>query len=246
MSPLVLSLAVSILGASVTPTEAGLELHISTGAPVPAAGIRAQVDTQGLIVTVPDAELSLAEQEFGATPFVVRARRMAGGVSLELPTGAGRQCAGPAVVPAADGVTVSLPCVARDATAFALTSGGASWTGWLAAVLLLLSAGGWVWFQRQRPAPGTRLVEVLDTVHLGPKRAILVARVGRERFVLGSSEAGFTLLATRPDEEAPAVTRPALAQVRKEQPRPFRAALDEATEDEELRQKLADGLRRSS
>ena len=59
----------------------------------------------------------------------------------------------------------------------------------LAAVTLLLK-------RRTRQEP--RLVRVLETTSLGPKRALVVARLGDELLVIGSSEAGLHLLAARP------------------------------------------------
>jgi hypothetical protein len=50
--------------------------------------------------------------------------------------------------------------------------------------------------RRRRRAP--RLLDVLESVSLGPKRALVVARLGDELFVLGSSEGGISLLSTRP------------------------------------------------
>jgi flagellar biogenesis protein FliO len=41
------------------------------------------------------------------------------------------------------------------------------------------------------------MVQVLESTSLGPKRQLVVARLGEELLVLGASEAGIALLATR-------------------------------------------------
>ena len=62
--------------------------------------------------------------------------------------------------------------------------------------LALLAAATLVMARRRKRA--TRLVSILESVSLGPKRALVVARLGDELLVLGSSEGGIALLATRP------------------------------------------------
>lgn len=49
-------------------------------------------------------------------------------------------------------------------------------------------------FARRRRAVMPRRIEILETASLGPKRSLIVARVGDETLILGSSEAGITLL----------------------------------------------------
>ncbi|GEJ59197.1 flagellar biosynthetic protein FliO [Anaeromyxobacter diazotrophicus] len=70
--------------------------------------------------------------------------------------------------------------------------------GPFAAGLLLaaMAAAAFVMARRRRAVP--RLVQVLEQTSLGPKRALVVARLGDELLVLGSSEGGIALLATRP------------------------------------------------
>jgi flagellar biogenesis protein FliO len=63
----------------------------------------------------------------------------------------------------------------------------------LAAVALLLS--------RRRPR-SSRIVQVIETASLGPKRQLVVARMGDQVLLLGSSESGIALLASRPAEPA--------------------------------------------
>src|SRR5690349_20368131 len=80
--------------------------------------------------------------------------------------------------------------------------------GPMAAALLLaaLAAAAVVLARRKRRAP--RLVEVLESTSLGPKRSLVVARLGDELLLLGSCEGGIALLSTRP---ASAVHTPAPA-----------------------------------
>jgi flagellar protein FliO/FliZ len=62
--------------------------------------------------------------------------------------------------------------------------------------LALLAAATLVMARRRKRA--TRLISILESVSLGPKRALVVARLGDELLVLGSSEGGIALLSTRP------------------------------------------------
>jgi hypothetical protein len=64
------------------------------------------------------------------------------------------------------------------------------------AVLLALAIAALLLGRRKQKA--SRLVQVLETTSIGPKRALVVARVGDELLVIGSSEAGLQLLAARP------------------------------------------------
>jgi flagellar biogenesis protein FliO len=64
-----------------------------------------------------------------------------------------------------------------------------------AALLILALAALWA-SRRRRPA--SRLVRVLETTSLGPKRSLVVAQLGGELLVIGASEAGLQLLAARP------------------------------------------------
>ncbi len=64
-----------------------------------------------------------------------------------------------------------------------------------AAALLALAAAAL--FMSRKKKQEARLVQVLETTSLGPKRALVVARLGDELLVIGSSEAGLQLLAAR-------------------------------------------------
>lgn len=52
---------------------------------------------------------------------------------------------------------------------------------------------------RKRRALG-RHVRIVETTSLGPKRSLIVAKVGNETLLLGSSEAGIALIQVRPNE----------------------------------------------
>ncbi|HYS80774.1 MAG TPA: flagellar biosynthetic protein FliO [Anaeromyxobacteraceae bacterium] len=70
--------------------------------------------------------------------------------------------------------------------------------GSIAAGLLLaaMAAAALVLARRRRHQP--RLVEIVESAGLGPKRSLVIVRLGDELLVLGSSEGGISLLATRP------------------------------------------------
>jgi len=126
--------------------------------------------------------------------------------------------------------------------------------------LALLAVAALVMARRRRATP--RLVEILETASLGPKRALVVARLGEEILVLGSSEGGIALLSSRPAAGLVAreVTHPEAAQAPPASPLravleafsrlrrrpaaaapPFERLLTESVEDVELRRKLAQG-----
>ena len=67
--------------------------------------------------------------------------------------------------------------------------------------LLALAAAAF-YFSRRRASNGRRHIQILETASLGPKRALVVARVGDATLILGSSEAGITLLQSVPDADA--------------------------------------------
>ena len=155
----------------------------------------------------------------------------------------------------------------------------ASWLV-LAVVAIVGVAGGGLALTRRR-ARRQNLIQILETAAIGPKRALLVARVNGQMMVLGASEAGIALLAPLAAEiESPVAavmgSPPALrgqsedlapAALAAPAPEPegevgvlsrlfrlrpkassardvaaFRELLDESYEDQELRDKLAQGL----
>jgi flagellar biogenesis protein FliO len=149
------------------------------------------------------------------------------------------------------------------------------------AMLALVAVAGGVLVLTRRRARGQGLIHILETAAIGPKRALLVARVNGQIMVLGASEAGIALLAPlegaseppvaavmgsppvlrggpdelalnsaaeaapEPDGEVSMLSR--LFRLRPQQSSPrdadaFRELLDESYEDQELRDKLAQGL----
>ncbi|HEX3698126.1 MAG TPA: flagellar biosynthetic protein FliO [Polyangia bacterium] len=93
------------------------------------------------------------------------------------------------------------PSVAHEPAAQGGSGGGAGI--YFAGVLLLALAGGAYFFARKRAAV-PRFVRILETASLGPKRAIVVAEIGGETLILGTSEAGITVLQTTREPTAAA------------------------------------------
>jgi len=58
---------------------------------------------------------------------------------------------------------------------------------------------------RRRRVPKLKQIQILETASLGPKRSLVVARIGEETLVLGTSEAGITLLKTSGESVAAAL-----------------------------------------
>ena len=71
-------------------------------------------------------------------------------------------------------------------------------------VLLALAATAFLLARRRRLMP--RRVEILETTSLGPKRALVLARLNGEILLLGSSEAGIALLRSQPSTPAATLT----------------------------------------
>jgi flagellar biogenesis protein FliO len=149
------------------------------------------------------------------------------------------------------------------------------------AVVLLVAVGGGVLVLTRRRTRRPGLIQILETAAIGPKRALLVARVNGQTMVLGASEAGIALLGSlegktepqvaavmgnlpavkeQPDDSGPEVTIDApsepegemgvLSRLFGHRPKDsserdaaaFRELLEESYEDQELRNKLAQGL----
>jgi flagellar biogenesis protein FliO len=149
------------------------------------------------------------------------------------------------------------------------------------AVVMLAALGGGALMLTRRRARRPGLIQILETAAIGPKRALLVARVNGQTMVLGASEAGIALLASlegkiepsvaavmgnlpavkqRSDDSEPEVTIEApsepegemgvLSRLFGRRPKDssardaaaFRELLEESYEDQELRNKLAQGL----
>jgi flagellar biogenesis protein FliO len=139
--------------------------------------------------------------------------------------------ADPAAAPAAQASTPAprtiAPAAAQASPPLQLTasSPGPGTFALPALALLALAVAAFLASRRQRSTP--RLVKLLETTSLGPKRSLAVAQVGGEILVLGVSEAGIQLLTTRPAELAAAEPQAqpgaAPAEPAAPAPRPLRA-----------------------
>ena len=104
------------------------------------------------------------------------------------------------------------------APAAAAQASGASPGGSLRAVaipagLLAALAAAAFLIVRRRRFPLDRRIQILETASLGPKRSLVIARIGDETLVLGISEAGITLLRSSAKAEGqptPSAQDPAL------------------------------------
>jgi flagellar biogenesis protein FliO len=163
----------------------------------------------------------------------------------------------PDPAPAATPAPVPAPTAIPAPAAFAIPAGGPSMGAsvLLPALLLAGLAAAALLLSRKR-ARRPRFVEILESSSLGPRRSLVVARLGDELLLLGSSEGGITLLTTAP---APAAARapapdPGPAPARglgllgrlrlapQRTPAPvFDSLLADSLEDVELRRKLAAG-----
>lgn len=107
---------------------------------------------------------------------------------------------------------------------------------------------------RRKPLGGAH-IHVLESRSLGDKRSVVIADVLGERLVLGVSEAGVTVLMNRPAPQpeplpylvpsaTPAPPMGFFQRLKGRSPaRAFDASLQESIEDQELRAKLAAGMR---
>jgi flagellar protein FliO/FliZ len=84
----------------------------------------------------------------------------------------------------------------------------------LAAAILVGLAGAAFWFTRRR-ASRTRMIRIVETASIGPRRSLVVACIGGRTMVLGVSEAGVSLL----DAPATPVSFPTVAEIEKAPPR---------------------------
>ena len=94
-------------------------------------------------------------------------------------------------------------------------------------VIGILAVAAVIFARRRKKQVGW--IRVLESTSVGPKRSLVVAQVGDETVLFGSSEAGITLLKS-------GLTRPAPAQVPS-----FDDLLADSAEDQDLRMKLAGG-----
>jgi flagellar biogenesis protein FliO len=144
---------------------------------------------------------------------------------------------------------------------------GMDWTNLVAPALALLGLGALAFgLSRRRAAAGGNL-RIVETASLGPKRSLVVADVMGERMVLAVSEAGVSVLTTKPmpapaaqqyAEPAPLVVPDEFKPVTRgfpkmgffarlfgkpPAPQRFDDLLGESIEDQELRAKLAAGFK---
>ncbi len=111
--------------------------------------------------------------------------------------------------PVAPAPTAAVPATSAATIAKAAPLGGSGTSAGSAGAALLLAAMTAVALlaaRRRRRAP--RVVELVETASLGPKRSLVVARMGDELLLLGASEGGISLLATRAAPGAGAATEP--------------------------------------
>ena len=110
----------------------------------------------------------------------------------------------PEVVPIVASKSVSLPRIestfppAPVVPPTLVATGGAAGAGLgavaLPALLLGALAVAAYLFARRRRASVEHHIQIVETASLGPKRSLIIARVGDETLILGTSEAGITLL----------------------------------------------------
>jgi flagellar biogenesis protein FliO len=191
--------------------------------------------------------------------------------------------AAPATPAAAPATSASALAPAHSPSAPMAAVAGATHSGssLVLAVVLLVAVGGGVLVLTRRRVRRQGLIQILETAAIGPKRALLVARVNGQTMVLGASEAGIALLVSlegktepqvaavmgslpavkeQPEDSGPEVTIDApsepegemgvLSRLFGRQPKDssardaaaFRELLEESYEDQELRNKLAQGL----
>ncbi len=139
--------------------------------------------------------------------------------------------------------------------------------GPIAAALGLVALGAVALVMGRRRARRPRVIEIVESTSLGPRRSLIVARINGETLILGASEAGISRLASvdrapvsaisdeppegqqgllarlfskpaRIDTEAEAQAR---AAVEAEEARVFDEMLHESIEDQDLRHRLAAG-----
>jgi flagellar biogenesis protein FliO len=105
----------------------------------------------------------------------------------------------PGVARAAAATPAAAPAPAPPpAATLTLPSAGLGLDALILPVAALLALALAALFATRRKQGTARLVQVLETTSIGPKRALVVVRVGEEVMVIGSSEAGLQLLAARP------------------------------------------------
>lgn len=168
------------------------------------------------------------------------------------------------VVAAAFGKNIGT--VAENLKADAAPAPTFEWTNLVAPTLALLGLAGLAFALRRRQGHAPRNIRVVETAAIGPRRSLVIADILGERVVLAVSEAGMTVLSTRaapspalePHTEPESLQIPDIQPIRRTIPtmgffqrlfgkpaatQPFDEMLGESIEDQELRAKLAAGLK---
>jgi flagellar biogenesis protein FliO len=162
------------------PAKAAAQVPPAPAAP-PAKAAAQVAPARAAAQVVPAASSSAVAAPAAPTPAeratVVAAKPAPGGALVPTPTSK------PAEAPAQPGVR-------------AVDRGSDLQTVAVPLVALLLLCGLGLWRRRVR-AGASRVVRILETASLGPKRSLIVAEVAGQRLVLGASEAGITLLESR-------------------------------------------------
>ena len=97
------------------------------------------------------------------------------------------------------------PAHNSSAPAVAVAASSRSGSPLVLAIVLLVGVAGGVLALTRRRARRQNLIQILETAAIGPKRALLIARVNGQTMVLGASEAGITLLSSLEGTMAPPV-----------------------------------------
>jgi flagellar biogenesis protein FliO len=77
--------------------------------------------------------------------------------------------------------------------------------------IVLAALGGAALFFSRRRARGIRMLEIVETASLGPRRSLVVARVGGETLLIASGESGISLLSVIQAGAVAAIPRSSLA-----------------------------------
>jgi flagellar biogenesis protein FliO len=99
------------------------------------------------------------------------------------------------VVEAATAPAPARPPLVSEIPSDVSSPAGGSMTGLVLSVGVLGALAAAAWLARRRRTSVGRLVQVLETTSLGPKRSLVLATLGERTLLLGASEAGITMLA---------------------------------------------------
>ena len=92
-------------------------------------------------------------------------------------------------------------------------SNGGGGAGIYLGALLLLGLGAAAYFFARKRATVPRFVRIMETASLGPKRSIVVAQINGETMILGTSEAGITVLQARVEPNVASLAAAAVASI---------------------------------